>query len=118
MQGNAERAPSGPGNFGRVSGLFAKIAKCGVRDILLRILCALMYCGPECPLPPLSVLLENPRINDTDSFVICVQMHCPVGPFYPHQPSASFVPKDLLDGLEALLDNASESYCAPLLEFF
>ncbi|KAI0747320.1 hypothetical protein BC629DRAFT_1561130 [Irpex lacteus] len=61
----------------------------------------------ECPLPPLSSLLENPRIRETDSFVICVQIHCPIGPFFPHQPSASYVPKDLLDGLEAMLDNAN-----------
>ncbi|TFK83118.1 hypothetical protein K466DRAFT_499061 [Polyporus arcularius HHB13444] len=59
----------------------------------------------ECPLPPLSVLLENPRIKETDSFVICVQMHSPVGPFYPQQPSAYYVPRDLLEGLEASLDN-------------
>ncbi|TBU33177.1 hypothetical protein BD309DRAFT_857684 [Dichomitus squalens] len=59
----------------------------------------------ECPLPPLSVLLENPTIRETDSFVICVQMHSPVGPFYPQQPSAYYVPRDLLEGLEASLDN-------------
>ncbi|KAH9943286.1 uncharacterized protein BXZ73DRAFT_87645 [Epithele typhae] len=62
----------------------------------------------ECPLPPLSTLLENPRIQETDSFVICVQIHSPVGPFYPQQPSAYYVPRDLLDGLEASLDNASK----------
>ncbi|KAI0700733.1 hypothetical protein BC835DRAFT_1265988 [Cytidiella melzeri] len=61
----------------------------------------------NCPLPPLSSLLENPRIRETDSFVICVQIHCPVGPFFPHQPAVSYVPKDLLDGLEAMLDNAN-----------
>lgn len=59
----------------------------------------------ECPLPPLSSLLENSRIKETDSFVICVQMHSPVGPFFPQQPSAYYVPRDLLDGLEASLDN-------------
>ena len=32
-----------------------------------------------------------------------------MGPFYPQQPSAAYVPKELLDGLEALLDNASTS---------
>ncbi|KAI0346826.1 hypothetical protein BDW22DRAFT_1351109 [Trametopsis cervina] len=61
----------------------------------------------ECPLPTLSSLLENPRIKATDSFVICVQIHCPIGPFFPHQPSASYVPRNLLDGLEAMLDNAN-----------
>ncbi|TCD69884.1 hypothetical protein EIP91_005961 [Steccherinum ochraceum] len=61
----------------------------------------------ECPLPPLSTLLENPRIKETDSFVICVQVHSPVGPFFPQQPSAAYVPRDLLDGLEASLDNAN-----------
>ncbi|KAI0775947.1 hypothetical protein BD413DRAFT_648910 [Trametes elegans] len=59
----------------------------------------------DCPLPSLSELLENPRIQATDSFVICIQMHSPVGPFYPQQPSAYFVPRDLLEGLEASLDN-------------
>ncbi|KAJ3934548.1 MAG: hypothetical protein NXY57DRAFT_889933 [Lentinula lateritia] len=59
----------------------------------------------ECALPSLSALLENPRIGDTDSFVICVQIHCPVGPSLPAQPSVYYVPKDLLDGLEASLDN-------------
>lgn len=68
----------------------------------------ILHSYTECPLPPLSVLLENERIRDTDSFVICVQIHCPVGPFFPHQPAVSYVPKDLLDGVEALLDNASE----------
>ncbi|KAI0638351.1 hypothetical protein C8Q77DRAFT_1049048 [Trametes polyzona] len=59
----------------------------------------------DCVLPPLSVLLENPRIKETDSFVICIQLHSPVGPFYPQQPSAYYVPRDLLEGLEASLDN-------------
>ncbi|KAJ4479314.1 hypothetical protein J3R30DRAFT_3477488 [Lentinula aciculospora] len=59
----------------------------------------------ECALPSLSTLLENSRISDTDSFVICVQIHCPVGPSLPAQPSVYYVPKDLLDGLEASLDN-------------
>ncbi|KAJ3754210.1 hypothetical protein EV360DRAFT_96688 [Lentinula raphanica] len=59
----------------------------------------------ECALPSLSTLLENPRINDPDSFVICVQIHCPVGPSLPAQPAVYYVPKDLLDGLEASLDN-------------
>ncbi|ESK94480.1 hypothetical protein Moror_8138 [Moniliophthora roreri MCA 2997] len=59
-----------------------------------------------CSLPPLSVLLENnSRIRETDSLVICVQIHCPLGPFFPSHPSAYYVPKDLLDGLEASLDN-------------
>lgn len=62
----------------------------------------------ECPLPSLTTLLENPRIRDTDSLVICIQIHCPVGPSIPQQPSVYYVPKDLLDGLEASLDNASE----------
>ncbi|KAG5728522.1 hypothetical protein E4T56_gene19522 [Termitomyces sp. T112] len=61
----------------------------------------------ECPLPPLSVLLENARIRETDSFVICVQIHCPSGPFDPQQPAVHCVPRDLLDGLEASLDNSN-----------
>lgn len=40
--------------------------------------------------------------------VICVQIHCPTGPFVPQQPSVYYVPRDLLDGLEASLDNPSE----------
>lgn len=67
---------------------------------------SLIICA-ECPLPPLSALLETLRIKETDSFVICVQIHSPVGPFFPQQPSAAYVPRDLLDGLEASLDNAS-----------
>ncbi|TFY78515.1 hypothetical protein EWM64_g5496, partial [Hericium alpestre] len=59
----------------------------------------------ECPLPPLSTLLENPRIAQTNSFVICIQIHSPIGPFIPQHPSAYYVPRDLLDGLEASLDN-------------
>jgi len=59
----------------------------------------------ECSLPSLSSLLENPRIAETDSFVICVQIHNPVGPQYPQHPFAYYVPKDLLDGVEASLDN-------------
>jgi len=61
----------------------------------------------ECPLPSLSHLLENPRVRDTDSLVICVQIHCPVGPSIPQQPSVYYVPRDLLDGLESSLDNPS-----------
>ncbi|EPQ59143.1 hypothetical protein GLOTRDRAFT_113919 [Gloeophyllum trabeum ATCC 11539] len=61
----------------------------------------------ECPLPPLSQLLESPRIEETDSFVICVQIHSPTGPFFPQQSSAYYVPRDLLEGLEASLDNAN-----------
>lgn len=59
----------------------------------------------ECPLPSLSSLLENQRIRETDSLVICVQIHSPIGPSIPQQPSVYYVPRDLLDGLEASLDN-------------
>ncbi|KAI0053648.1 hypothetical protein FA95DRAFT_1552153 [Auriscalpium vulgare] len=59
----------------------------------------------QCPLPSLSTLLENPRIRQTDSFVICIQIHNPIGPFYPQHPTAYYVPRDLLEGLEASLDN-------------
>ncbi|KDQ64397.1 hypothetical protein JAAARDRAFT_117915 [Jaapia argillacea MUCL 33604] len=59
----------------------------------------------ECALPSVSVLLENPRIMETNSFVICVQIHSPTGPFVPQQSSAYYVPRDLLEGLEASLDN-------------
>ena len=63
----------------------------------------------ECPLPSLSSLLEHSRIRETDSLVISVQIHCPSGPSLPQQPSVYYVPKDLLDGLEASLDNPSMS---------
>jgi hypothetical protein len=62
----------------------------------------------ECPLPLLSALMENQRIRETDSFVICIQIHCPIGPFFPQHPAAYYVPRDLLEGLEASLDNSSE----------
>ncbi|SRR6266403_563151 len=61
----------------------------------------------ECALPSLSTLLENRRIHRTDSFVICIQIHTPTGPFFPQHPSAYYVPRDLLEGLEASLDNSS-----------
>ncbi|KAF7332287.1 BTB domain-containing protein [Mycena kentingensis (nom. inval.)] len=59
----------------------------------------------DCSLPPISALLENPRIREMDAFTICVQIHCPLGPFFPQQPTAYYVPRDLLEGLEASLDN-------------
>ncbi|KAF8529093.1 hypothetical protein BU17DRAFT_37868 [Hysterangium stoloniferum] len=59
----------------------------------------------ECTMPTLSRLLQNQRIAETDSFVICVQIHNPTGPQYPQHPLAYYVPKDLLDGVEASLDN-------------
>lgn len=58
----------------------------------------------ECQLPTLSSLLAHPRIAAHDSFVLCIQIHSPVG-FYPQFPQAYYVPKDLLEGLEASLDN-------------
>lgn len=53
-------------------------------------------------------MLENPRVRQTDSFVICIQVHTPTGPFFPQHPSAYYVPRDLLEGLEASLDNSSQ----------
>lgn len=66
-------------------------------------------CPLECIMPSLSSLLENPRISETDSFVICIQIHSPAGPQYPQHPSAYYVPRDLLDGVEASLDNPRKS---------
>jgi hypothetical protein len=40
--------------------------------------------------------------------VICVQIHTPVGRFYPLHPAADYVPRELLAGLEASLDNSSK----------
>ncbi|KAF8522923.1 hypothetical protein BU17DRAFT_64121 [Hysterangium stoloniferum] len=59
----------------------------------------------KCTMPTLSRLLQNQRIAETDSFVICVQIHNPTGPQYPQHPLAYYVPKDLLNGVEASLDN-------------
>lgn len=99
----------GSGSTGRTTGPSVKIAKFGVRFGTYRYFgWMLIDLVTECPLPPLSTLLENPRIKETDSFVICVQIHSPVGPFFPQQPSAAYVPKELLDGLESSLDNSSE----------
>ncbi|KAF8192451.1 hypothetical protein BJ912DRAFT_1057819 [Pholiota molesta] len=61
----------------------------------------------ECPLPSLSDLLQNARIREADSFVLCVQIHSPLGPSIPQHPSIYHVPRDLLDGLEASLDNSN-----------
>ncbi|KAG9093836.1 hypothetical protein FS749_013642 [Ceratobasidium sp. UAMH 11750] len=61
----------------------------------------------ECPLPPLATILEHPRVAATNSFVLCVQIHTPVGPQIPQQPSIHYVPKDLLEGIEVSLDNAN-----------
>ncbi|KAJ7582514.1 hypothetical protein C8J56DRAFT_954961 [Mycena floridula] len=65
-----------------------------------------------CPLPSLSALLENTRIRETDSMMISVQIqqihHTPVGQFLPlAHPSAYYVPRDLLEGIEASLDNSN-----------
>lgn len=104
---------SGFGSSGRWTGSFDKNAKFGVREYetvihLSDVLISYIF-HIECPLPPLSALLENPRIRETDSLVICVQIHCPSGPSFPQQPSIYSVPRDLLDGLEASLDNSSQS---------
>ncbi|KAI0278835.1 hypothetical protein BGY98DRAFT_1096471 [Russula aff. rugulosa BPL654] len=61
----------------------------------------------QCAMPSLSSLLENPRIHRTDSLVICIQIHTPTGPFFPQHPSAYYVARDLLEGLEASLDNSN-----------
>jgi hypothetical protein len=104
---NAVRGLNGFGNFGRTTGPSAKRAKYGVSgDFTAREQTLILLL--ECPLPRLSTLLQNPRIHETDSFVICIQIHCPIGPFFPSQPSAYYVPRDLLDGLEASLDNPSK----------
>jgi len=92
-------------------GFFVGKARSGVR--IFRVI----HCEPvtahtrhsECPLPSLSQLLENPRIKETDSMVLCIQIHSPAGPSIPQHPSVYYVPRDLLDGLEASLDNPSMS---------
>lgn len=59
----------------------------------------------HCELPSVSTLLQNPRVSSNDSFVVCIQIHTPNGPIFPLQPSAYYVPRELLEGLEASLDN-------------
>jgi hypothetical protein len=61
----------------------------------------------ECALPSLSSLFENHKITATDSFILCVQIHSPTGPFIPQQPQSYYVPRELLEGLESLLDSAN-----------
>jgi hypothetical protein len=68
------------------------------------------YFDSECNLPELGALLQNTRISASDSFTLSIQLHTPAGPHFPQQPQAYYVPKDLLDGLEASLDNASKPY--------
>ncbi|KAJ7094524.1 hypothetical protein B0H15DRAFT_829907 [Mycena belliarum] len=60
----------------------------------------------DCALPSLSALLDSSEtMREADSFTLCIQIHCPTGPFFPQQPTAYYVPRELLDGLEASLDN-------------
>ncbi|KAF8332673.1 uncharacterized protein EI90DRAFT_3053969, partial [Cantharellus anzutake] len=39
-------------------------------------------------------------------FVLCIQIYTPVGPQFPQHPSAFYVPRDLLQGIEDSLDNS------------
>lgn len=102
------RLLNGCGSSGRWIGLFDKGTKSGVSFEEISPSSLSELASSECPLPPLSALLENARIRETDSLVICVQIHCPYGPSFPQQPSVYSVPRDLLEGLEASLDNPSE----------
>ncbi len=117
---NVEPEQTGLGSSGRTTGYSERIVKFGVSNLSVQlpfyVFIYLSIALTECPIPPLSVLLENPRIKETDSFVICVQIHSPVGPFFPQQPFAAYVPRDLLDGLEASLDKSSE--CSPMRYIF
>lgn len=65
-----------------------------------------MHFSIECPLPSISTLLENPGISSSDTFVLCIQIHTPLGPHFPQHPSAYYVPKALLEGIENSLDNS------------
>lgn len=111
MWAREAHALTGSGSFGRVIGSFVVKVRSGVSKYSLHIHPCLIGCSPECQLPSISSLLENSRIRETNSMVICVQIHCPAGPSIPQQPSVYYVPRDLLDGLEASLDNASQ--CTP-----
>ena len=91
-----------------LAGHLVMVAKFGVSEGFHALYVRVRDLYLECPLPSISSLLENSRIKDTDSFVICVQIHSPIGPFFPQQPSTYYVPKELLDGLEGSLDNASQ----------
>lgn len=77
----------------------------------------IIECLVECTIPSLTTLLENARISASDSFTISLQLHTPVGPQFPQQPSVYYVPKDLLDGLEASLDNSS-AYFGPYIDIY
>lgn len=112
-QANAVRVLTGFGRFGTTIGISVKKVRFGVSNFEYIQWHELKRFLLECSLPPLSALLENDRIRETDSLVICIQLHSPVGPFFPQHPSAYYVPRDLLDGLEASLDNASTHATAP-----
>ena len=112
---NEEPVLNGFGSSGRMIGSFGEKVKSGVSSAQLYHVFLLKQVFLECPLPSLSSLLENPRIRDTDSLVISIQIHWPVGPSIPQQPSVYYVPKDLLEGLEASLDNPSKYSCKSML---
>jgi hypothetical protein len=95
-----------------------RVVNFGVRFKVCGYCCDDLYPKPECNLPTLAVLLDNPRISASDSFTISIQLHTPVGPHFPQQPAAYYVPKDLLDGLEASLDNASKRFTSLSPPFF
>jgi hypothetical protein len=61
----------------------------------------------HCTLPTLTELSEIPSIATCDAFVLCLQIYSPIGPMFPHHPVARYVPRELLEGLEASLDNAN-----------
>ena len=105
------RVLTGFGNTGRKTGVSGRTAKFGVggKLVLVPADLTLRFILIECAMPSLSSLLENSRISETDSFVICIQIHSPAGPQFPQQPSAYYVPRDLLDGVEASLDNPRKS---------
>ncbi|SRR5260221_1909698 len=94
---------NGYGRHG-INSLSVTTVKYGVSPLL-----GMPECQPtlraECALPSLSSLLENPRINPSDTFVLCIQIYTPVGPQFPQHPSAFYVPRDLLQGIEDSLDN-------------
>ena len=57
--------------------------------------------------PNLSTLLENAKIRATDAMVLSIQISSPLSPAPPQIDGSHYVPKDLIDGIEGLLDDAA-----------
>jgi hypothetical protein len=56
----------------------------------------------------LAVTLVTARESKDPANGLVCDLHHPTWPFFPQHPSAYYVPRDLLEGLEASLDNSSK----------